>query len=136
MTNSATAVAVTPPVRTAIRWDVPSWNRRTPASRPPFVIVVMGASAPVRAVPGEAVPGQAVPREAVPREAVPGQAVPGQAVPGQAVPREAVPREAVPGQAVPGETVPRQTARRGQQTTEEARVLLERLVHGTRIPLD
>src|SRR4051794_17653048 len=136
MTNSATAVAVTPPVRTAIRWDVPSWSRRTPASRPPFVIVVMRASAPVRAVPGEAVPGQAVPREAVPGEAVPGEAVPGEAVPGQAVPREAVPREAVPGQAVPGQTVPGQTARGGEQTAEKARVLLEGLVHRTRVPLD
>ncbi len=67
--------------------------------------------APLQQTPGQQqLPTQQAPLQQVPTQQVPGQQVPGQQVPGQQAPLQQVPTQQVPGQQVPTQQLPTQQA--------------------------
>src|SRR3954453_6594374 len=113
-----------------------------PATRPPFVIVVMssapaqpgpGQPGPGQTGPGQPGPGQPGPGQPGPGQTGPGQTGPGQTGPGQTRPGQTRPAQTRPGQTRPGQTRPAQTrpgqTRRGHDALERTLVLGRLLEH-------
>ncbi|ETB31042.1 hypothetical protein O976_14325 [Mycobacterium avium subsp. paratuberculosis 10-8425] len=79
------------------------------AGMAPYMVRVLGTTAPTQQVPQQA-PLQQTPAQQAPLQQTPGQQAPLQQTPGQQLPTQQAPLQQVPGQQVPGQQLPTQQA--------------------------
>lgn len=89
------------------------------AGMAPYMVRVLGTTAPTQQVPQQA-PLQQTPAQQAPLQQTPGQQAPLQQTPGQQLPTQQAPLQQVPGQQVPTQQVPAQQVPGQQLPTQQA----------------